>query len=216
VRRRLVLAIPALSALAAAGCGAGPTIDQARPVGHRVVSLEVGSGIDVRLVRGRTGATVRAGRDVIDRVVTETRGDVLHVHVRDRGIVIGHDPLSDVSVRVAMPRLRDVRVDGSADVDLAEMHAHSLTFHVRGTGDLRARGHVDRLVADIRGAADARLADLRARTARVMVAGAGDVDVNVRDRLAVVVRGAGDVTYRGDPEVSRDVSGAGDIRRAPD
>ena len=216
MRRRRLVAIAAVPALAAAGCGAGPPIDQARPVGHEVVSLEVGSGIDVRLVHGRPGATVRAGRDVIDRVVTETRGNVLHVGIRDRGIVIGHDPLSDVGVQVAMPRLRDVRVDGSADVDLGDMHARSLRFQVRGTGDLRARGRVDRLVADIRGAADARLADLRARTARVVVAGAGDVDVNVRDRLAVVVRGAGDVTYRGDPEITRDVSGAGDVRRAPD
>jgi len=217
-RRRGLLpavATAAAAGLAAAGCGAGSPVDVPRPVGAAVASLEVSSNVHVRVVRGATpGVTVHAGRDVIDRVVTETHGAVLRVGLRDRGIVFGHDPLDDVRVRVALPRLRDVRVDGSGDLDLAGLRARSLSFRVRGTGDIAARGRVRRLVADIRGAGDARLAGLRARSARVTLIGAGDIDVSVSDRLDLVVRGAGDVTYHGNPLVHRHVSGAGDVRRA--
>jgi hypothetical protein len=171
--------------------------------------------VHVRIVPGaRPSVTVHAGRDVADRVVTETEGGVLRVAVRDRGIVIGHDPLDDVSVRVALPRLRDVRVQGSADVDLAGVPARMLAFTVRGAGHLQATGTVDRLTVDIRGAADAALAGLHARTARVTVRGAGNVDLSVARRLRVEVRGAGSVSYHGNPRVTRDVSGAGDIRQA--
>jgi hypothetical protein len=214
MRWHAALPVAGLAALVLAGCGAGPTVDRPRPVGPDVRSLRVSSNIDVEVVHGgRPGAVVRAGRDVIGRVVTATEGDVLRIAVRDRGIVIGSDPLDHVQVQVTLPSLHDVEVDGSAELDLAGMRARTLTFRVRGAGDLEARGRVGHLVTDIRGAGDARLKDLHARTARVSVQGAGSVDVSVSRRLAVLVRGAGDITYHGDPVVTQDISGPGDIHR---
>jgi Putative auto-transporter adhesin, head GIN domain len=210
------MALAGLAGLALAGCGAGPMIAQPRPVGESVRSLRISSSIDVRVHRAaRPGVIVHAGRDVIDRVVTQTEGDVLRIAVRDRGIVIGSDPLANVSVDVSLPRLEDVFVDGSADVRLDRLRARALTFRVRGTGSLRAEGQVRRLVTDIKGAADARLARLQARNAHVSVQGAGGVDVSVSKRLSVLVRGAADITYRGDPVVTKDISGPGTVRHAP-
>jgi hypothetical protein len=214
--RRPAAALTALAALVLAGCGAGPMVAQPRPVGESVRSLRISSSIDVRVHRAaRPGVVVHAGRDVIDRVVTQTEGDVLRIAVRDRGIVIGSDPLANVSVDVSLPRLDDVLVDGSADVRLDRLRARALTFRVRGTGSLRAQGQVSRLVTDIKGAADARLARLQARSAHVSVQGAGGVDVSVSKRLSVIVRGAADITYRGDPVVTKDISGPGTVRQAP-
>jgi hypothetical protein len=214
MRRTVLLAGAALAVPAFAGCGAGPMVERPRPVGDAVRSLRISSSIDVRVVHGdRPAAVVRAGRDVIGRVVTETEDGVLRIAVRDRGIVIGADPLAHVSVRVELPSVRDVEVDGSAGVDLAGLRARTLMFRVRGTGDLRARGRVGRLVTDIRGAGDAHLARLHARTARVSVRGTADIDVSVARRLAVTVRGAGDITYHGDPVVTSDLTGPSSIRR---
>jgi hypothetical protein len=213
--RRPAAALAALAGLGLAGCGAGPMVAQPRPVGEGVRSVRVSSGIDMRVHHGaRPGVVVHAGREVIDRVVTQTDGDVLRIAVRDRGIVIGSDPLANVSADVSLPRLDDVLVDGSADVRLDRLRAHALTFRVRGTGSLFAQGRVGRLVTDIKGAADARLAQLRARSAHVSVEGAGGVDVAVSKRLSVHVRGAADITYRGDPVVTQDISGPGTVHRA--
>jgi hypothetical protein len=209
-------AVALLAAVALAGCGAGPQVAQPRPVGATVRSLHISSSIDVRVHRAaRPGVVVHAGREVIDRVITQTEGNVLRIAIRDRGIVIGSDPLANVSVDVSLPSLDAVLVDGSADVRLERMRARALTFRVRGTGSLRAAGEVGRLVTDIKGAADARLAQLHARRAHVSVEGAGGVEVAVSQRLSVHVRGAADISYRGDPVVTKDISGPGTVRQVP-
>src|SRR5262245_62596810 len=50
-------------------------------------------------------------------------------------------------------------------------------------------------------------------TARVVVDGSGDAELNVSDELDVSVEGAADVAYTGDPRVRSEVSDAGDLRR---
>ena len=122
------MALSAFAALGRAGCGAGPMVAQPRPVAEDVRSLRISSGIDVRVHHAaRPGVVVHAGRAVIGRVVTQSQGDVLRIAIRDRGIVIGSDPLANVSIDVSLPRLDDVLVDGSADVRLDRYEAgHAL------------------------------------------------------------------------------------------
>lgn len=174
--------------VAFAGCGGGDRIIETRQVAP-FDRLKVSESVDVKVVEG-DGRHVRvyAGENVIDRVLTESSGGVLQIDVRDRGIVIGSDPLGDVQVEV------------TADAP-------------EGAGDLEATGSVDELRATIEGAGDADLSNLAVRTATVTVQGAADAQLNVSDQLDVTVEGAGDVTYRGDPVVESEIEGAGDLRQ---
>ncbi len=149
---------------------------------------------------------------MIDRVITASSGGVLEIDIRDRGIVIGPDPLGDVQVEVAASALASVDVDGAGDVVLEDLDAQALELELRGAADVDASGTVDRLTATIQGAGNANLLDLRVRTARVVVQGAADAELNVSDELDVIVEGAGDVSYSGDPTVRSEVEGAGDLR----
>lgn len=197
--------------LAVAGCG-GPPVSDTRAVARFGV-LEVHDGVRVDLIRGaRPSVTVRGREDVIDRVDTKAAGGVLRVGVHDRGIVIGSDPMDDVRVRVTAPRLEDVRIDGSGDVDLGEVPARTLHLEINGTGDVSAEGAVTALTVAIHGAGDADFSALHARTARVEIRGAASVAVDVSKRLHVDIRGAGEVRYTGRPEVTREIQGAGDVR----
>jgi hypothetical protein len=196
-----------------AGCGGGDRITETREV-EPFDRLEVSDDVDVRFVTGEAGVVrVTGGENVLDRVHTDASGGVLRVDVRDRGIVIGPDPLGDVVVEVSAATLSAVTVEGSGDVTLSGLDADSLELEVEGAADVDASGTVDRLVATIQGAGDADLDDLEVRTARVVVEGAADASLNVSDELDVTIEGAGDVTYRGDPDIRSDVHGAGDIRR---
>lgn len=210
-RVRLATAMAAPVAIALAGCGAGTPVSDHRAVGS-FHALEVSGSVDVRVVRAAApSVTVHAGKAIIDRVTTGVSGGVLHIGVRDRGIVIGHDPLDGARVRVAMPALRDVTVDGSSDLDLGGLTTRALTVRINGPGDVTARGRVGHLDARVAGPGDARLEGLQASTARVAVEGPGDVDVSVADALDIRVDGPGDVSYRGDPRVTQEVNGPGDI-----
>jgi hypothetical protein len=202
-----------LALLAIAGCGGGDRITQTRAVAP-FDRLEIADSVDVEVVPG-DGREVRVygGEDVLDRVETSSSGGVLRIDIRDRGIVIGPDPLGDVRVQVAASELNAVRIAGSGDVELGDLAVPELELEIEGAGEVDASGAADRLTATIRGAGDADLGDLAVRTATVVVHGAGDADVNVSERLDVTVRGAADVVYRGDPVVTQDIEGAGEVRR---
>jgi putative autotransporter adhesin-like protein len=203
-----------VAALVVAGCGAGPQTSQTRAVGA-FDRLSVSGDIDVEAGSGGSrDVVVNAGENVIDHVVTEASGGVLHVAIRDRGLVIGPDPYKNISVTVPAAVLRNIRVDGSSNLRLGRIDADDLSIEVFGSGDVTASGTVGNLIATIDGAGDAHLYDLQARTATVSVQGASDAELNVTDRLDVSVQGAGDVRYRGRPAVRQTVEGAGDIRPA--
>jgi Putative auto-transporter adhesin, head GIN domain len=204
--------IPALMLLALAGCGGGERITQTRTVAP-FDRLEVADSLDVEVVPGDgREVEVFGGEDVLDRVETESSGGLLRIDIRDRGIVIGEDPLGDVRVQVAASELDAVQIESSADVDLGELALPELVLEIEGAGEVQASGNADRLSATIRGAGDAELSDLAVRTATVVVQGAGEAHVNVSERLDVTVQGAADVTYRGDPVVIKDIDGAGEVR----
>jgi hypothetical protein len=209
------LVVVAALALVAAGCGGGPRVTETRELAP-FQRIEVSDGVDVRVVPGSgRDVRVRAGEDVLDRVGTESSGGVLRVELHDRGIVIGPDPWGDARVEVDAAALDGVRIDGSSDVTLTGVDEDALALEVDGAGEIDASGTVDRLTATIGGAGDANLSQLAARTARVVVEGAGDAEVSVSDELDVTVEGAGDVSYRGDPSVESEISGDGDISREP-
>jgi hypothetical protein len=208
---RLVALLAAI--VLVAGCGGGDRITQTREVAP-FDRLEVADSVDVEVVPG-DGREVRVygGEDVLDRVETESSGGVLRIEIRDRGIVIGPDPLGDVRVQVAASALDAVRIAGSGDVELGELDLPLLELEIAGAGEVAASGTADRLTATIRGAGDARLSELAVRTATVVVQGAGEAHLNVSERLDVKVQGAADVVYRGDPLVTQEIHGPGDVRR---
>jgi len=210
-RRTLVL--PICLAILLAGCGGGERVTQTRSVAP-YERLVVADSVEVEVVPGDGSEVhVYGGEDVLDRVVTESSGDVLRIDIRDRGIVIGDDPLGDARVQVAASELDGVSIEGSGDVDLGDLDLPELVLAVEGAGEVEASGTADRLDVTIQGAGDANLADLAVRTATILVQGAGEAHVNVSERLDVRVQGAADVVYRGDPTVTQDIQGAGDVRR---
>ena len=209
------LSLSVSAALLVAGCGGGPRVVETRDVAP-FDRIEIADSIDVEVIPGPgTEVRVRAGRDVMDRVRTESSGGVLRLDIVDRGIVIGEDPLGDARVQVAAEAVRGVEIDGSGDVTLSGVDEGELELDVRGAADVRAVGSVDHLSASIQGAGDAELFDLTARTATVSIQGVGDAELNVSESLDVTIRGPADVAYRGDPAVRSEIQGPGDLRRAP-
>jgi hypothetical protein len=211
---RLLIPLLAVAALAFAGCGAGPRTTQTREVAP-FDRIEVDGSIDVEVVPG-DASTVRvsAGKNVIDHVSTDASDGVLHLSIRDHGIVIGSDPYDDATVQVSAASMKGVRVHGSSDLRLGNVDLPELSIEIEGSGDVQAAGKVDNLITTIQGSGDADLDGLEASTGTVSIEGSGDATVNVTDKLDVTVQGSGDVSYLGSPDVHQNIEGSGDVHTA--
>ena len=69
------------------------------------------------------------------------------------------------------------------------------------------------LTVSLSGAGDIRAPRLASESAKVTVAGAGNVVVYAEKSLRVSLSGAGNVEYLGNPEVKQSVSGLGRVKR---
>jgi hypothetical protein len=211
---RLLVPLLLVGMIAVAGCGGGPRTTESRHVAP-FDRIDVSGSINVEVVPGDANLVrVSAGEHVIDHVSTDSSDGVLHVSIRDHGIVIGSDPYDDATVQVSAGSMKGVRVSGSGDVRVGHVDTHELSVEISGSGDVEAEGSAENLITSIEGSGDAHLEGLEARTGTVSIQGSGDAKVNVTDTLAVSVRGSGDVSYLGSPDVRQNIQGTGDVHTA--
>ena len=160
-------------------------------------------------VGGATSVAVTGDDNLVGFVTTE---------VRDGSLVIGMKSGSystHVNLRVAIttPGLDALSIRGSSDAEVSGIAGGSFSAEIKGSGDVRASGKVDRLDAVIAGSGDLHLDGLEAREANVGVSGSGDVEVWTTESLVASVSGSGDVRYRGDPKVTKSVAGSGSVSK---
>jgi hypothetical protein len=208
-----------LAAMVVTGCGVrfndGDAVTQQRTVA-KFDRVCVDGSVDVDVRYGeQASVTVSGGDKVIDDVQTHVRDGMLFVDRRGGSgstVVLGG---ADLKVTVVVPRLAQGQVDGSGnlDIDLGSLRRPRLDLQVHGSGDISARGEVDRLDAKVEGSGDLNLEELRARIGTVAVHGSGDAGVFVVEQLDATIEGSGDIEYRGDPRVNQRVDGSGDVSR---
>jgi hypothetical protein len=218
IRPALAGALALCGLIAASGCGVGEPVTQTRMVGQfQRLQVDGSLDIDVSLLnRPDPGLRITAGEKTIDRIRTEVDGDTLHITTKSHGLVIGPNPVGDVSVSLGVPALAALVVNGDSSVALSGLSAKSLTLRVNGSGDITARGRVDDLEVEIDGSSDTNLGGLSAQTAQVRTDGSGRVDLRVSAVLDIVSEGSGDILYRGRPRITSRIEGSGDVRQVRD
>jgi len=122
-------------------------------------------------------------------------------------------PVTELVLRIRVPKLDAVMVTGVADVDVGELAAEAFAVEAAGVGSVKARGRTDRLSIRITGSGEVEALDLLARAVEVEVDGAADVEVHATETLRVAAAGAGEVRYRGDPVVTKQLSGVADVTK---
>jgi Putative auto-transporter adhesin, head GIN domain len=209
------LALCGLIAAVASGCGVGDPVTETRMVGdYQRLEVEGSLDLDVRLFnRPDPGLRITAGEKTIDRIRTEVDGDTLRISTKSEGIVIGPNPVGDVSVSLGVPALAGLEVIGDSSVALSGLSAKTLELRINGSGAITARGRVDELEVEIDGSGDTNLAQLAAQTAQVRTDGSGQVDLRVSEVLDIVSEGSGDILYRGRPRITSRIEGSGDVRQ---
>jgi Putative auto-transporter adhesin, head GIN domain len=138
-------------------------------------------------VGGPQAVVVHADDNLLRVVATTVRSGELVV--ADRG-----------SFRTVSPMLVEVRVPALDSVTLS------------GTGRLTASGRAGHLQATLTGTGNLELQGLVARSASAVLAGTGQIWLNVTEALDASIRGTGAIRYSGGPaRVTQDVSGTGAV-----
>lgn len=135
------------------------------------------------------------------------------MNVRIDGAAVGVSVGGETVVGIALPEAPVIRVKGSGDIELYDLHQAELDVRVQGSGDISVCGRVERFLAEVQGSGDIDAADLIAQAAELSVAGSGDIVAHVTTAVTARVAGSGDIVIRGaPPSRNHSVAGSGEIK----
>jgi hypothetical protein len=211
---RLALAMTALAVLSACGrgdIGTGPMKTEQRQVGDfDAISVQGATRLEITV--GKSPTVEVEGRELfLDRLVTDVRERTLHItSTKKDWVTIGTSPR--VTVRIAVPSLARLEVQGGNDIRLTGFNGGSSTLRLEGATNLNGSGRLDTLEVFMAGAGNADLAGLAARSAKVTVAGVGNATIHAEESLDATMNGVGAIFYLGSPQqVNTHMNGLGTI-----
>jgi hypothetical protein len=202
-------------------------------------SVEVSGAIELILTQSPESAVAISAADPADvaRIVTETRGGILHIHIKDgdnwwksQWNTMGRKFRAYVSA----PEFRSISSAGSGSIRIMGLlKAEDLELASAGSGNIEGRLEADRVEivqsgsgnvklqgriahAEVRcsGSGNFRSENLEMDYCNISMSGSGNAEFTVNKELSAKVSGSGNIRYRG-AGLIRDirVSGSGRIRR---
>lgn len=211
----------AVAALLLTGCGdrsdhwddAGPVVSERREV-ESFDSIDMEGAARLEIAIGEPVSVQISGQEqAVQRMETRVSGNTLHLKSRARDWII-RDDNSRLTVRITLPKLDSLEVEGGNDVRLSGFRGGDTTIKAAGAANINADGQLERLTVRLTGAGHADLSKLAAADATVTVDGVGSVVVNARESLDATMNGVGAIFYTGSPQkVNTRMNGLGTISR---
>ena len=189
--------------------GSGTIVRHARTVpGFSAVHVQGPFNLELA-VGPRQSVEIEVDDNLSDRIRTRVEGGELRVETAGsfRTRILP-------TVRVTVPDLDKVLVQGSGDARITGMNGGRLELVGQGSGDFIVEGRADAVEANLFGSGGADLTRIEAPDLKVSVYGSGSARVRATRSLSASVYGSGRIDYSGDPsEVNRSVHGSGTIGR---
>lgn len=150
------------------------------------------------------------GADVVLRGAPDT---IAHLRLRGSKLLsCGRLGTGPVEIELPARALRHVRISGAGTVALEKLGQRELELKISGSGDIEAKGTVERVSAEISGSGNVRLADLAIKRLKTKISGSGRVEAGPTDEADIHLSGAGTVKLLTRPAtLHTKVSGSGRI-----
>lgn len=191
----------------------GPMTSETREVGD-FDSIVVRGSAQLQITVGEPASlSIEGNEEAVKALKAEVHGDTLRIRTSGKQWMFPGGN-SRLIVKVTMPKLEELKLEGGNDVRVAGFNGGDTTIEIEGAANLKANGHVDELVVSMEGAGHADLRDLIAGDAKVTVDGVGSVYVNSTESLDATMNGVGAILYSGTPhEVNTSMRGLGTISK---
>jgi len=194
--------------------------------------IELAGPVDVEVRPGAFQVTLEMDSDLARHVVTQVEDDALRISMDGRNLNLHGKP----RIKVRMPALKALHIQGSGDADIAGFKAQDkVELQISGSGDIRyagtapglgvaiegsgdvvlAEGDTGNLHCTIQGSGNLKASDFKAKNASVAIEGSGDADIRVAGgALKLSVNGSGDIRWSGEASaVSAATHGSGSIAK---
>ncbi len=196
--------------------------------------IKVSTGIDLYITMGNTEEVkVVADDDIIDKLITEVKGDVLHIYMKQNNNwfnwgkinqtkkayvtvkelnAIDASSGSDVkSENTLEGQVINIEASSGSDVDL-DLVYKNIKLDTSSGSDAKLNGRAKTFEAEASSGSDISARGLEASICRVRVSSGSDATVNVTDELYAKASSGADVYYYGNPKVKdTDESSGGDV-----
>jgi hypothetical protein len=189
----------------------GAVRTETRPLGaFDSISMLGAARLDITV--GPAQSVVVEGRErSVGRVTTEVRDNTLYIETRRKDWFVSSGSRR-LTLKIAVPRLAALRLEGGNDVRLTGFDGGSSSINATGAAHIEADGRLDKLNVHMSGAGHADLSRLSANVANVTVDGVGSVIVHPQESLDATMNGVGAILYTGNPRrVNTRMNGLGTI-----
>lgn len=210
--------------------GNGVIVTQNRDIRYAGrISLQ--GSYDAEIEQGpETSVKVTADENILPYIITESHDGKLVIRSRDR---ISFSTDHDIKVYITTPRLEQISLAGSGNITgknkftggdkltlkiagsgnmKMEVNTPSIDADISGSGSITLNGETRDQVIRISGVGDYNSDGLKSESARVKIAGVGNVKVFADASLDVSIAGGGSVFYKGNPSVKQHVAGSGEVK----
>jgi hypothetical protein len=190
--------------------GSGNLKTEARPVEKfTAISLSTVGSLEIEQT-GQESLELTADDNLLSLFTSEVRNGTLYLSSAEGEFWSGKGPHFKVTVR----ELRKLTTSGVGSVKATSLDSESLSVSMSGAGSGRIAGRSDSLSVSVSGTGNLDATDLKAKRAKVVVSGVGNVTVNASDELNAKVSGTGTIWYIGSPsKLESSVSGVGSVKQ---
>lgn len=211
--------------------GNGIVSTQERHVGS-TDKIKLAGSYDVEITQGAvTSVKVEADENILPYIITEERNGYLVIKSKD-GINISTE--NTIKVYITTAKLEEVHLSGSGNIIGMNKFTggNKLVLKIAGSGDMKMNVNSPEVQADIAGSGsitisgetkeenihisgvgDYNAQELKAESAKVRIAGSGDVKVFADHDLDINIAGVGSVYYKGAAAVKQHIAGSGEVKK---
>jgi hypothetical protein len=189
--------------------GSGTLVSETRAVGS-FTGIQITSFANVYMTQDTIESLrIESNDNIIGLVVTSVYNNTLVVSLRD-----GSYSNVTVNVYASMKNIKLLESIGAASFSSTHpIQTDSITCKITGTGSISLTGKTNYESIVITGSGDVRTSNLISSFCSVSISGAGNVEVNVTQRLDATIAGTGTIIYKGNPSVIQKViTGVGVVR----
>ena len=189
--------------------------------------------MDIELTQGSsTAVNIEADKNLQPYILTRTSGNTLEVEVKN-----GYNLRSShrLVVHVTAPVYEEISLGGSGNIigrsELA--NPDKMSFHLSGSGNVKARvntrslesktsgsgdvalsGFADNYSGSVAGSGNINCFGLVSDNVNITINGSGNAEVFANKKLSLQVNGSGDIRYKGNASVEQHVNGSGGVKKA--